>query len=185
MADPFTAFLLDVEELRRANPSQEALVPLLARRLETLNRQTRWLPEEARQSCPEGYSQHLLHVAPDGGFSVCSLVWESGQTTPIHDHVAWCVVGVYEGVERETRYRLEGSGPDAYLVSLGVRDVAAGETAGFPANGRDIHAVQNPTDSLAISIHVYGADLRKLGTSILHRFDALPIRESARAAATR
>ena len=32
----------------------------------------------------------------------------AGQSTPIHDHVSWCVVGVYEGRERETRFRTVG-----------------------------------------------------------------------------
>ena len=183
LANPFTAFLLDVETLRSANLTDEALVKLLAERLSQLNRAARWLPDDSRESSPEGYRQHLIHVAPDGGFSVCALVWESGQTTPIHNHSAWCVVGVYEGVERETRYRLEGRGDDRYLLPFAVRDMPAGEAAGFAPTGRDIHAVRNPGNRIAISIHVYGADLSKVGSSILHRFDDLPIREPAGAPA--
>ena len=50
------------------------------------------------------YRQHILHVEPDGSFSVVAFVWLPGQATPIHDHVSWCVVGVHRG--EETRDRL-------------------------------------------------------------------------------
>jgi predicted metal-dependent enzyme (double-stranded beta helix superfamily) len=118
-----------------------------------------------------------MYVAPDSGFSICSLVWCEGQATPIHDHSAWCVVGVYEGAERETRYRLEGEGEAQRLVATATLDMRGGETAGFAADGTDIHRVANPTRGLAISIHVYGADIRALGSSIKRRFDHLPIVE--------
>ena len=48
--------------------------------------------------------QAVLHVAPDGVFSVVAVVWQPGQTIPIHDHGSWCVVGVYEGEEEEISY---------------------------------------------------------------------------------
>jgi predicted metal-dependent enzyme (double-stranded beta helix superfamily) len=120
-----------------------------------------------------------VYVAPDASFSVCSLVWCQGQATPIHDHAAWCVVGVYEGTERETRYRLEGSGDDLRLVTIGTYEMSGGEAAGFAADGNDIHRVANPTDQRAISIHIYGADIGALGTSIKQRYDHLPIVEGA------
>ena len=36
---------------------------------------------------PAAYRQHLLHVAPDGAFSLVALVWLPGQATPVHDHL--------------------------------------------------------------------------------------------------
>ncbi|CAN5556796.1 hypothetical protein BH23CHL2_BH23CHL2_22030 [soil metagenome] len=35
----------------------------------------------------------------------------------------------------------------------------------------DIHKVANASDDLAISIHIYSADIGKLGSSILRRYD--------------
>ena len=64
-----------------------------------------WLVPEHRVGNADHYTQHLLHVSPCRRLSIVALVWLPGQRTPIHDHVSWCVVGVYEGRERETRYR--------------------------------------------------------------------------------
>lgn len=39
----------------------------------------------------------------------------------------------------------------------------------------DVHTVINPGPEMAISIHVYGADVRAVGTSIRRRYE-LPVR---------
>ena len=173
--DPFATFIDDVESMRRSVPSEADLVRQVASRLAQLNRNADWLPTKARQASDEGYVQHLLHVAPNGGFSICALVWKPEQWTPIHNHVAWCVVGVYQGVEREIRYEVKREGAETYLVEKQVRIATAGAAEGLLPDGNDIHAVGNAGDGIAISIHVYGADLGKLGSSIDRRFDVLPL----------
>jgi len=181
--DPFATFIDDVESVRRSIGSEGELVRQIATRLAQLNRSADWLPASARQASDDGYLQHLLHVAPDGGFSVVALVWKPEQWTPIHNHVAWCVVGVYEGVEREIRYEVKREGAEAYLVEKQIRTATAGSVEGLVPDGSDIHAVGNAGDCVAISIHVYGADLRKLGSSIDRRYDMLPLGQRAQQAA--
>lgn len=123
----------------------------------------------------ECYTQHVLYVDPDGRFSIVSLVWMPGQNTVIHDHVSWCVVGVYQGKEEETLYRLvdDGSEP-AFLVETGQSVNSEGMTSFFAPPG-DIHRVCNASDDKVISIHVYGADVSVLGSSVRRRYD-LPVR---------
>jgi 3-mercaptopropionate dioxygenase len=124
---------------------------------------------------PSCYRQHVLYVADDGQFSIVALVWLPGQTTCIHDHVSWCVVGVHQGCEQEHQYRLEDESGSACLIPTGVSYNRAGTVAALTPPG-DVHRVVNPGPDLAISIHVYGADIRVLGSSIRRRYD-LPIKE--------
>jgi predicted metal-dependent enzyme (double-stranded beta helix superfamily) len=119
------------------------------------------------------YRQHLLHAEPDGSFSLVALVWLPGQRTAVHDHVSWCVTGVHQGEEHERRYRLlpaEEAGTAARLVA--TEDVVnrTGEVCGFAPPG-DIHRVWNGCDDKAVSIHVYGADISRLGTSVRRVYD--------------
>ncbi|MFD0276338.1 cysteine dioxygenase [Kitasatospora sp. NPDC127111] len=114
---------------------------------------------------PDRYRQHVLHAESDGSFSVVALVWLPGQQTPIHDHVSWCVAGVHHGQESEIRYRLVSDGRTAHLVETEHVVGPAGSVAAFAPPG-DIHLVRNACGSTAISIHVYGADVSRLGTSI-------------------
>ncbi|HEY7176802.1 MAG TPA: cysteine dioxygenase family protein [Micromonosporaceae bacterium] len=133
------------------------------------------LDPEDKRGRPDCYTQHVLHIDPDRRFSVVSLVWMPGQRTVIHDHVSWCVVGVYQGVEEETLYRLVDDGTEpAYLVRYGQSANREGETSFFAPPG-DIHEVCNASDGKVISIHVYGADVSTLGSSVRRRYD-LPVR---------
>ncbi|WP_019549005.1 cysteine dioxygenase family protein [Streptomyces sulphureus] len=126
------------------------------------------LTPEQHEGDPHRYRQHLLHAEPDGSFSVVALVWLPGQSTSIHDHVAWCVTGVHHGEEHERRYRLrpaESAAAQARLVP--TQDVVSptGTVAGFAPPG-DIHRVWNGGTGTAISLHLYGADVSRLGSSV-------------------
>jgi predicted metal-dependent enzyme (double-stranded beta helix superfamily) len=129
------------------------------------------LTAEERSGDPDGYRCHILHVEPDGSFSVTAMVWRPGQVTPIHDHVTWCVFGVIQGAEYEELYAL-GQG-ERHLVEVGRSQNNTGEVSGFAPPG-DIHRVRNHGDGVAISIHVYGADITRLGSSIRRVYD-LPV----------
>jgi 3-mercaptopropionate dioxygenase len=121
------------------------------------------LTAEQRLGSPDGYRSHTLHVEPDGSFSITALVWRPGQITRIHDHLTWCVFGVIEGVEHEELF-------DADLNLIGRSDNQVGEVSGFAPPG-DIHRVHNTTDATAISIHIYGTDVTRTGSSVRRYYD--------------
>jgi predicted metal-dependent enzyme (double-stranded beta helix superfamily) len=127
---------------------------------------------------PDRYRQHVVHVHPEGLCSVVALVWRPGHATPIHDHRCWCVVGVWRGIERETTYDLQSVGG---RESLAVRDTTIcgpGDVSVLVPPDEDIHLVENAGDELAISVHVYGANIAELGSSINEIFE-LPVVERA------
>jgi predicted metal-dependent enzyme (double-stranded beta helix superfamily) len=119
------------------------------------------LTAQEREGSPDGYVCHTLHTEPDGSFSVCALVWRPGQETPIHDHVTWCVVGVIQGAEYEELFALR-------------EDESALESVTSFAPPGDIHRVRNNGRKVAISLHVYGADISRLGSSVRRTYD-LPV----------
>jgi predicted metal-dependent enzyme (double-stranded beta helix superfamily) len=128
----------------------------------------------ARQQigAPEGYRSYVLHTEPNGAFSIVALVWRPGQTTPIHDHVTWCVFGVIQGVEHEELFALDDA--NQCLVEAGSTTNEAGDVSGFAPPG-DIHRVRNVGDCTAISLHVYGTDITRVGSSVRRYYD-LPVR---------
>jgi predicted metal-dependent enzyme (double-stranded beta helix superfamily) len=140
-------------ELRRHLPSPEILTA------------------EQRVGDPETYKSHLLHVEPGGAFSIVALVWRPGQVTPIHDHVTWCVFGVLQGVEYEEIFRLDEQGE--CLLQAGDNSNVTGEVSGFAPPG-DIHRVRNVGEGTAISLHIYGTDVSRIGSSVRRYYD-LPV----------
>jgi 3-mercaptopropionate dioxygenase len=136
---------LVTEQLRRHLPTPDLLTP------------------EQRAGSSDGYRTYALHVEPDGSFSIVALVWRPGQLTRIHDHVTWCVFGVIQGVEHEELY-------DTELHVVGRSDNHAGDVSGFAPPG-DIHRVHNTADTTAISIHIYGTDVTRVGSSVRRYYD--------------
>lgn len=121
------------------------------------------LSASQRLGSPDGYRSHTLHVEPDGSFSIVGLVWLPGQLTRIHDHLTWCVVGVIQGVEHEELF-------DEDLRLLAVNDNYVGDVTSFAPPG-DIHRVHNIDSTTAISIHVYGTDVNRVGSSVRRYYD--------------
>jgi 3-mercaptopropionate dioxygenase len=124
-----------------------------------------------RRGDPAGYQSHLLYAEPDGSFSISAMVWMPGQQTMIHDHVAWCVTGVLQGREYEEIFALADGGRALRLTARNVN--LAGAVSGFAPPG-DIHRVRNTGDTVAVSVHVYGADISRLGNSIRREY-TLPV----------
>jgi len=100
------------------------------------------------------------------------MVWRPGQQTAIHDHVAWCVTGILQGREYEELFALTEGGRALSLLACNVNSVGA--VNGFAPPG-DIHRVRDTGDIVAISMHVYGADISRLGSSIRREY-TLPVR---------
>jgi predicted metal-dependent enzyme (double-stranded beta helix superfamily) len=145
-ADWSETALLVAEELRRNLPTPEILTP------------------QQRLGSPESYRSHTLHVEPDGTFSIVGLVWRPGQLTRIHDHITWCAFAVIQGVEHEELF-------DADLNLIGESDNDVGDVSGFAPPG-DIHRVHNTSaDTTAISVHVYGTDVTRIGGSARRYYD--------------
>jgi predicted metal-dependent enzyme (double-stranded beta helix superfamily) len=117
------------------------------------------------------YRQHLVHVHPAGRYSIVALVWKPGQSTPIHDHRCWCVVGVWRGLERETTYDLQADHESTYLTPRASAVAAPGDVSVLVPPVEDIHRVENSGRSLAVSVHVYGDDISVLGSSINRTFE--------------
>ena len=116
-----------------------------------------------RLGSPDAYRAHNLYVEPDGSFSIVALVWRPGQLTRIHDHVTWCVFGVIQGVEHEELF-------DADLNLVGRSDNHVGDVDGFAPPG-DIHRVHNTGEETAISVHIYGTDVTRIGSSVRRYYD--------------
>lgn len=139
-SDPLSTALLVADVLTELNPSPDLLTAA------------------EREGSADEYTRHTLHA--ESAFSISAVVWRPGQLTEIHDHLVWCSFLILQGTETENLFGFDGD----RLVQVDQRQRPTGSVSGV-APPDDIHQVHNTGDTVAITLHVYGADLTT-GTSV-------------------
>ncbi len=140
----------------------EALKPAFAKLLSA----DKWLPDEFAQPdeksrMGDGIGQYALYRAEDGSLCLFSLVVPPGASTPVHDHLAWGLVGVYRGEQDETVYRRLDDGSDPAQAHLEVskrQELRPGDVYALLPPTDDIHYVKTLSKSASISIHLLAND---------------------------
>lgn len=153
-------FIQGMNALLAGTDAESELLPRVEHLMQALVAHDDWLDPAFARPHPQYYQQYLLYADPDDRFSVVSFVWGPGQSTPIHDHTVWGVIGMLRGAEDCQSYALAADGQ--LRASGAAQRLLPGETACVsPAIG-DIHQVRNVhADQVSISIHVYGANIGK------------------------
>ncbi len=119
-----------------------------------------WLP--ARYQAPAvksgmggGIGQWLVFRAADRSLSLFSLVVPPGAMTPVHDHLAWGLVGIYRGNQDEEFYRpVAGHG----LELVRKRPLDPGDFYALLPPRNDVHRVRTPSKETSVSIHLLAND---------------------------
>ena len=128
-----------------------------------------WLPEEFQRDVPDGgmgggIGQWLLYRSADRSLCLFSLVVPPGSKTPIHDHLAWGLVGLYRGNQDEEIYR-----PGAGSIELvRRRPLRPGDYYVLLPPADDVHCVRTTSDVTSVSIHLLANDT---GCVERHTFD--------------
>ncbi len=156
---PLQDFVKTVDQLLSRELAQPALLAALAPELARVLAEPNLLAPA--QCCPPAgaYVQHTLYGDPAGRFSLVALVWRPCAATPIHDHHAWGLAGVYRGREVETRFAwCDRPGTTPGLRPAETREACAGEVIPIvPPN--DVHRVLSPGPQPTVSLHLYGLDV--------------------------
>lgn len=155
--DRLRGFVTAFADLLAATRDEGAILQSGAALLTRLIAKDDWLPDAFARPNPDRCQQYLLHCDSRERFSVVSFVWGPGQSTPIHDHSVWGLVGVLRGVEKVERFRRL---PTGGLINEGEDYLREGEVDAVSPRIGDIHRVTNGrADAPSISIHVYGANI--------------------------
>jgi predicted metal-dependent enzyme (double-stranded beta helix superfamily) len=138
-----------------------------------------WLPDEFKQSSAsttmgEGIASWLLYRSELKDLSLSTLVVAPGLSTPIHNHLAWGLVGLYQGAQEEEEYYLDGNNhddPQNPLGSLRLRTrrlLKKGDFYELVPPGNDVHRVRTISTEPSISLHLLANDI---GCVVRQRFD--------------
>ena len=152
-------FVAAVQESINAAASPEDACEQIRPRFAELLADPDWLPADFRASAPEsgmggGIGQWLLFRTADRSLSLFSLVVPAGAETPVHDHLAWGLVGLCQGTQDEEIYA-ERNGS---LQLLESRSLEPGDFYELIPPRDDIHRVRTTSDETSVSIHLLTND---------------------------
>jgi predicted metal-dependent enzyme (double-stranded beta helix superfamily) len=162
-------FVAVVRESIAASTSAEDACDTIRPRFAELLADPTWLPTQFRGSAPGsgmggGIGQWLLFRAADRSLSLFSLVVPGGSETPVHDHLAWGLVGLYQGTQDEEIFA-ERNGALELVESRALRP---GDFYALIPPRDDIHRVRTTSPESSISIHLLTNDT---GCVWRHTFD--------------
>jgi predicted metal-dependent enzyme (double-stranded beta helix superfamily) len=128
-----------------------------------------WLPEQYQHDAPSsgmggGIGQWLLYRSADRSLCLFSLVVPPGSRTPVHDHLAWGLIGLYRGNQDEEFYRPG----DGCLELLRRRPLEPGDWYALLPPDDDIHRVRTTSLETSVSIHLLANDT---GCVLRHVYD--------------
>ena len=170
-------FIGQVQQIINSTPSVSERLAAIRPHFSQLMADQSWLPAEFRQpaehsSMGGGIATWLMYRAGDGNLSFFTLVVPPGSSTPIHDHLAWGLVGLYVGEQNEDVFErlpgndaLDGHAPLRLVRSEPLKPGTFYEL--IPPDG-DIHRVTTTGSEPSISLHLLGNDT---GCVWRHSFD--------------
>jgi 3-mercaptopropionate dioxygenase len=124
-----------------------------------------WLPADYQRPVEQGgmgggIATWLLYRAADSDLSLFSLVVPPRSATPVHDHLAWGLVGLYAGAQEEVVYQQHGPRAEdhAELIVTERNQLRPGDFYVLLPPDGDIHGVATTSDQPSVSIHLLGND---------------------------
>ena len=162
-------FAGETEIVVRSSSSESETLHRLKPLMEKLITTPNAIPAEAFVSRQDKFANNLLYRPNDKVFSMMGGNWLPGQTTPIHDHLTWAIVGVCQGEERESINRRIDDGSDPRRARLELASERINKKGHVTVLGNTgIHRIDNVSLAPSLSVHMYGLDI---GTFERHSYD--------------
>jgi predicted metal-dependent enzyme (double-stranded beta helix superfamily) len=174
--EPFREFVRSVEEIIEREPSPHRAIERLRDPFSGLLWNDRWLPDAfarpaERGGMGGGIGSYLLYRNAERSISLSTLVVPAGAQTPVHDHLAWGLVGLYRGEQFEEVFARRDDGAEEDRADLDLverRHLRRGDFYELIPPDGDIHRVAAANEQPSVSIHLLRSDV---GCAHRHAYD--------------
>src|SRR2546422_8568186 len=165
-APEIQALIAETRRITETIPAAAGRVAALRPAFAALLAADGWLPEactrpDEASRMGGGVGQYALYRAEDGSLCLFSLVVPAGASTPVHDHLAWGLVGIYRGRQDETVYRRLDDGRDPSRADLEIakrQELGPGEFYTLLPPTDELPYLRTSSRAPSISIHLLAND---------------------------
>lgn len=160
-------FIGDVRAAIAASDGPAAAIAAIRPAFTRLLQDPTWLPASFQAPSPTsgmggGIGQWLVFRSGARDLCLFALVIPAGSATPVHDHLAWGLIGLYKGEQEETVFaRRDDAAPVGEreeLTQAVQRHVRAGELYPLLPPVEDIHRVRTVSAETSVSLHLLAND---------------------------
>jgi predicted metal-dependent enzyme (double-stranded beta helix superfamily) len=147
-------FLTDLEDILNTTNDDRLIIQAICPLVRRLLISSPWIQLSGLEPDPDlGWAVQTLYDEPDFPLTVQLVSWLPHQVSPIHNHGAWGVVAIINGVEKNYFWQRVGDrkSPDK-IKPVGDRLLLPGEIIGFTSEA--IHSIE--AIDTTISFNVYG-----------------------------
>jgi predicted metal-dependent enzyme (double-stranded beta helix superfamily) len=169
-------FIAGAIEIVRGNADVATKLRQLRAPYEAILGDPNWLPEEFKQpsgntTMGHGIASLLLYRSELKDLSLSTLVVAPGLSTPVHNHLAWGLVGLYQGQQEEEEYEVHEHAAHATSGPLHLRKrrlLKKGDFYELVPPWNDIHRVRTISSEPSVSLHLLANDI---GCVVRQKFD--------------
>jgi predicted metal-dependent enzyme (double-stranded beta helix superfamily) len=143
----------------------EAIIERLRAPFQAFLAREGWLPQECRVPIPGKAASYALLRSRDPEYVLFSMVLPPGESTKVHNHLAWGLIGLWQGRQFEVQYhRVDGGErPEfAELKETARHTLERGDITRLLPPLDDIHVITTLSDAPSISIHLLGNDVGRI-----------------------
>jgi predicted metal-dependent enzyme (double-stranded beta helix superfamily) len=162
-------FISQVRQIQSDHSGGPETLAAIRPHFETLLNDKSWLPAQYQEPAAEsgmgaGIGTWLLYRETEGDLAFSALVVPPGVQTPVHDHLAWGLVGLYRGAQDEDVFtRRDGdtaplNGHDHVEIDLAQSHALKPGDFYELLSENDIHRVRTTSDVTSVSLHLLGND---------------------------
>jgi predicted metal-dependent enzyme (double-stranded beta helix superfamily) len=156
-ADEFIRQIVDAAALNEHDEICQSVKTILK---DLVTRGLDGIPDQFLQGTPGTYARRMLHQCPDKTHTVIVMVWQPGQSTPIHDHAgSWCVECVLKGNIEITGFDPVGDPATGCRFEEIKRTRAEPGNVGILVPPDEYHSIANVSQEEAVTIHVYEGEM--------------------------
>lgn len=164
---PFKSFVTAVNKVLERESDPHRAIAQIRDPFARLLTDDNWLEAEFRQPAVNsgmggGIGSYLLYRNGTRDLSISSLVVPAGAKTPVHNHLAWGLVGLYQGEQFEEVFHRADDGTvegHAILSIAERRHLKRGDFYELVPPAGDIHGVVAANEQPSVSIHLLRNDV--------------------------
>lgn len=129
-----------------------------------------FIPKSFMNETHNTFAQYLIYRSFSPELSLMAMLVPPGVSTPVHDHLAWGLVGVYQGEQEETIYTSTKQSSSSGITPTGTNSLEKGNITVILPPNNDIHMIRTISNVPSISLHLLGNDI---GCKYRHTYDPI------------